>query len=53
MPAVLRAAAPGTSIAVPQVPLTSLTTNAWVAPERLYVPPALQLPAAAHDTERT
>jgi hypothetical protein len=35
---------PGTLMAVCQVPLTWLTTNAWD-------PPALQLPAEAHDTE--
>ena len=47
------AAVPGTSIAAFQVPLTSLTTSAWLPPElSVYHPPALQLPADAHDTEK-
>src|SRR6516162_3339810 len=47
-----RAAATGTLMAVCQVPLTWLTTNAWswLNPS-LYCPPALQLPGVAHDTE--
>src|SRR5262252_8350097 len=45
-------AVPGTAMAVPQVPLTWLTTNAAVLRElSRYCPPALQLPAEAHDTE--
>src|SRR5215472_30784 len=47
----LRAAVPGTSMALPQVPLTWLTTNAWMRAEVCaYSPPAPQLPADAHDT---
>jgi len=42
----LRAAVPGTSSAFRQRPWTSLITNARPAE-----PPALQLPAEAHDTE--
>ena len=49
----LRAAVPGTSMAVCQVPFTSLTTKRHAASDELsvYDPPALQLPAEAHDTE--
>ncbi len=45
---------PGTAIAVPHLPFTSLTTNACRArvPFVAY-PPAAQLPAEAHDTEWT
>jgi hypothetical protein len=43
---------PRTSWAVPQVPPAWLTTRASVAGVLLvYSPPAVQLPAAAHDTE--
>src|SRR6266480_2179475 len=49
-----RAALPGISSALPQVPLVSLTTNAWVAGVAVvYEPPALQLPADGQDTELT
>src|SRR5215471_5150616 len=48
----LRAALPGTSTAVRQVPLTSLTTNASLWSELLvYSPTALQLPGDVHDIE--
>jgi hypothetical protein len=51
-PAWLRAPVPRTSWAVPQVPPAWLTTRASVAGVLLvYSPPAVQLPAAAHDTE--
>ena len=55
-PPPLRAAVPGTSSAVPQVPPVSLTTKAWTVamPSTVldaYWPPALQFPAAPHDTE--
>src|SRR5215469_3958182 len=54
-PPLLRAARPGTCLALPQVPCTSLTTNAVSILEGpvpfWYHPPALQLPAEAHDTE--
>src|SRR6266851_1528696 len=50
----LRAVMPGTSMAVRQIPFTSLTTNGWESdPLPMYHPPALQLPAEAHDTELT
>src|SRR5947209_19017034 len=44
---------PGTSIAVPQVPFVSSTTNACERPEppSLYSPPAVQLPSPAHEIE--
>src|SRR5215471_6099370 len=49
----LRATLPGTSMAVPQVPFTLLTTNACGMPElSSSTPPALHLPGEAHDTER-
>src|SRR5689334_8478813 len=48
----LRAAVPGSSLAVPQVPFRSPATNACSRPEpSAYPPPAAQLPADAHDTE--
>ena len=47
----MSAAVPGTSCAVRQTPLTSLTTNACAWPGlSVYHPPAQQLPADAHDT---
>src|ERR1700735_37085 len=50
----LRAPVPGTSSAACQMPLLSLTTNAWVKPEPSgYDPPALQASAATHDSELT
>src|SRR6516225_3769302 len=52
----LRAPLPGTSLAVAQVPPVWVTANAsWrkLAPPAVYHPPALQLPADAHDTEVT
>ncbi len=53
-PPLLRIAVPGTSMALRQVPFTWLTTNAWPLQElSTYCPPALQLPADAHDTEMT
>src|SRR5215467_8755351 len=53
-PPVFTAAVPGTSIALRHRPPASVTTNAgkWWC-NALYCPPAAQLPAAAHDTERT
>src|SRR5258706_399881 len=45
---------PATGSAVPHLPLTSSTTNACSWPARSgYVPPAAQLPGAAHATEGT
>src|SRR5262244_400401 len=45
---------PGTLTAFCQVPFTSLTTNGWPRSAlSVYHPPALQLPAEAHDTEVT
>ena len=42
---------PGTSLAFPQVPAVSSTTNAWDSPElSLYCPPAVQLPTDTHET---
>src|SRR5437867_728555 len=50
----LRAAVPGTSSALPQMPCTWVTTNACSRRDlSLYTPPALQLPGDAHDTELT
>src|SRR4051812_47320363 len=46
-----KAAVPGTSTALPQVPFTWFTTNACCPKPFLYQPPALQLPAEAHDTD--
>jgi len=39
---------------VPHVPFRWLTTNAWYLPlePASYLPPALQFPAAGHDTEK-
>src|SRR5215469_6717296 len=49
-PILLSLARPGTLIAVPQVPLTSVTTNAWSWKDRsVYAPPALQKPAELQD----
>jgi len=54
MDPVVRAAMPGTGTALCQVPFTSLTTNGSESDELpRYHPPALQLPAEAHDTELT
>src|SRR5215471_13578569 len=54
LPPELRAAVPGISLAVCQVPFTSPATNACLFPElSVYHPPAAQLPAEAHDTEYT
>jgi hypothetical protein len=45
---------PGTSLAWPQRPFRSLTTNTWKCEEpSVYPPPAAQLPAELHDTEET
>ena len=53
-PPVLRVAVPGTSMALPQMPFVSLATKAWEWPEpSMYVPPAAQLPAVAHETDCT
>src|SRR5438309_676096 len=54
MPRVLRVDVPGPSIAVPQLPLVSSTTYAWLCSEPSpYVPIAVQLTAVAHETEST
>src|SRR5215468_4239579 len=50
----VRAVMPGALMALSQVPFTSLTTSGWLSdPLPMYHPPALQLPAEAHDTELT
>src|SRR5215469_15007929 len=52
LPTLLSLARPGTLIAVPQVPLTSLTTNALTEPRLCENwPLALQLPGVAQDTD--
>src|SRR5262249_35095569 len=51
LPPRFRAPVPGSSAALPQMPFTSLATNACLWPEpSVYDPPALQFRAEAHDT---
>src|SRR5690348_5959125 len=47
----LRAATPGTTAAVPQVPFACATVNGSTAPPVTMKPSAAQVPAAGHDTE--
>jgi hypothetical protein len=47
----LSAAMPGTMATGPHMPFTSLTTNACCEPT-VKLPPALQLPADAHDSDQ-